>query len=60
MSLILTFGLDMVLRNLHIHFFDGEVDPRSVSTSYSSKSFEIGLGSTSHTRGSQCSSSRCS
>src|SRR4051812_9518234 len=39
LSLILTFGLDMVIRNFHIHFF--EVDPRSVSTSYSSKSFEI-------------------
>lgn len=48
LSLILTFGLDMVLRNLHIRFF--EVDPRSVETSYSSKSLEIGSIHVAYTR----------
>jgi branched-chain amino acid transport system permease protein len=48
LSLILTFGLDMVLRNLHVHFF--EVDPRSVETSYSSESLHIGSIHIAYTR----------
>jgi branched-chain amino acid transport system permease protein len=40
LSLILTFGLDMVLRNAHIALF--EASPRAVQTSYESDSLLIG------------------
>ena len=40
LSLILTFGLDMVLRNAHIALF--QADPRAVQTSYESEGLTIG------------------
>jgi branched-chain amino acid transport system permease protein len=40
LSMILTFGLDMVLRNAHIALF--QADPRAVQTSYESDGLHIG------------------
>ena len=48
LSLIITFGLDMVLRNAHIVLF--EVDPRAVETSYSSDSLYVGSLHLAYTR----------
>ena len=40
LSLILTFGLDMVLRNAHIALF--QADPRAIQTSYESNGLLLG------------------
>jgi branched-chain amino acid transport system permease protein len=48
LSLIVTFGLDMVLTNAHLRLFDADL--RSVHTGYSSESLTIGSVHIAYTR----------